>query len=208
MSSIKFFLIAIMMLAAITGQLAAADVPANPDSTHALGFHFGLVSGYGLSYRHFCHEGKFQNFGFQGVVGGYSSGKNEASLKVQDAEREGDYLIDTDAGRKYYINIGLNGIYELKRTSVFNFYLLGGMDWSYETKKLYHQKYDPADSSAYGNIYTDHKIKSLLSMGLGPGVEINLGRYFKLAVELPITYTGEHNLVMYIPQAGIYYYFR
>jgi hypothetical protein len=35
-----------------------------------------------------------------------------------------------------------------------------------------------------------------------------LGKNFRVALELPITYNWEQRIVMYIPQIGFYYYFK
>jgi hypothetical protein len=202
------YLSIIIALCCTSASLFAETVKeVNADSTQALGLQVGIVSGYGIGYRYFFTEGSMKNFGIQGVLGGYSSGNNDTSFRPQDAELHGTDLIDSDPGKKYYLNIGLSGIYILKKTSLFNFYLAGGMDWVYETKKTYYQEYDAADAEI-GDPYAKTKTKNLLSMGVGPGAELKLGRYFKISVDLPITYTGSHELIMYIPQVGVYYYFK
>ncbi len=183
----------------------------NPDSTQALGLHFGNVSGNGLSYRHFL-----PSVGFQAVLGGYSSGTDDINLPdyldrhLEDTENT---KIKTDHGRKYSINLGLNAIYPLKKTDLFMFYVTGGFCWKYFNEKKFEQEYQlsSTDTTRYdpvGEVKTVRDIENLLNMGFGPGAEIRLGKYFKLALEIPITYTGKHEFIMYVPQAGIYYYFK
>ena len=46
------------------------------------------------------------------------------------------------------------------------------------------------------------------TIGAGPGFEIGYGSKFRLALEMPLTYNWKNDIIMYIPQVGIYYYFR
>jgi hypothetical protein len=192
------------------GSLSAQqNSKVNQDSTQALGLHFGNVSGNGLSYRRF-----FEHWGVQGVIGGYSTGNNAYDFPdFVDKEPDLDKIVRKDMGRKYDLNLGLNAIYPLKKTDLFTFYVVGGFCWKYSNRKYYKQDYTPSltDTLHYfpdGEVYSTRTIKSFLNMGAGPGMEIKLGDYFKLALEIPITYTGKHEFIMYVPQVGIYYYFK
>lgn len=202
----------IMILAA--AFLTAAEHENNYNETQAFGMHFGNISGNGYAYRIFL-----DNLGFQFVVGGFTAGSNNYSFPPRiiryDETNPPLTLTDTDNGRRYNFNIGANAIFPLKRTENFLFYAHTGLCWLYSDQKKYSQLYSHDSTSTWysyyspvGAVNTSNKIKSYVNIGVGPGVEMQLGKYFKIALELPITYTGQRELIMYIPQAGIYYYFR
>jgi hypothetical protein len=188
--------------------VSAEYVAPNTDSTQALGLHFGNVSGCGISYRYFRNA-----WGLQTVLGGYNNGSNKYPSTLKEPPHpHADSFVHTDTGKKYFLNLGLNGIYQLKKTNLFNLYLTGGFCWSYYNRKNYHITYtvDTTDTTRFnaGAYSIDHTNKSFLSVGVGPGFEAKLGKFFKLSLELPITYTGRHEFIMYVPQVGLYYYFR
>ncbi len=181
---------------------------------HAFGIHFGNVSGNGYAYR-FVEK----DWGIQAVAGGFSTGSNKYSFPERfynyDSQDNPVTLARTDNGRKYSINLGVNGILPLKRMENIMFYAHAGMCWFYSTQKKYHQEYT-LDNSIAGQYYYDPtgevtsttKTKSYVNIGAGPGVEVMVGKYFRLSLELPVTYTGKDEFIMYIPQAGLYYYFK
>jgi len=43
---------------------------------------------------------------------------------------------------------------------------------------------------------------------MGLGFEIKLGKTFVWAIEMPITLNQKGDVMMYIPQSGLYYYFK
>jgi len=187
---------------------AFSDV--NADSLQALGLHFGNVSGNGLSYRYF-----FDNIGLQAVLGGYNSGVNSFSFPDQIMKTESESVASftkVDRGRKYSLNLGINAIFTLKRTDSFIFYLAGGLCWKYYNETIYKQNYTLSEDSVKylpsGTVSNDKDVSNLLNMGFGPGVQLPLGKYFKLSIEIPVTYTGRHQFIMYVPQVGVYYYFK
>lgn len=182
-------------------------------NTHGFGVHFGNVSGNGYAYRYITDK-----LGIQLVVGGMTSGDNHYSMPDQLIIYDSPHPLTTvrvDNGRKYNFNLGGNIILPLKRTTGSMFYLHAGTNWKYSDQKQYKQDYQRYSSSDYqanysptGDVTTSHKMKSYFNVGIGPGVELSAGKYFKLALELPITYTGDNEFIMYIPQAGLYYYFK
>ncbi len=212
----KAIYLTLILSLCLGGSLLIAKTPVNPDSTQALGLHFGNVSGNGLSYRRF-----FEKWGIQGVFGGYSTGTNAYqdfpdSVLVPHDYTDQVYTVK-DMGRKYVLNLGVSGIYPLKKTNLFTFYVTGGFSWAYSNRKNYKRDYladnietaqDFYQIDSSEDVYSGRVVKSYLNMGAGPGMEIKVGPYFKLAVEIPITYTGKHEFVMYVPQVGIYYYFK
>jgi hypothetical protein len=183
------------------------------NSTQGFGIHFGNVSGNGYAYRYIGRD-----LGIQLVVGGLTDGNNHHSF-AEEISEYGDSspltLMRTQKGRRYNFNIGGNFILPLRRTTGSMFYLHAGANWKYSDQKIFSQYYD-YDHSEYGTntyyptdqIYTTHKVKSYFNVGAGPGVELMAGKYFKLSLELPVTYTGDDEFIMYIPQAGLYYYFK
>lgn len=182
------------------------------DSLQAFGLHFGNVSGNGFAYRYFLEK-----VGFQAVLGGYSSGNNTYNLPDQivftSASVPEPQYTRKDKGRKYNLNLGLNAIYPLKRTDIFTFYLTGGMCWKYFNNKYFNRDYVESQPgsltyNAQTEVYDSREVKSYVNFGFGPGVEIEAAKFFKLSIELPITYTGKHEFIMYVPSVGIYYYFR
>jgi len=180
------------------------------DSQQAFGIHFGNVSGSGLAYRYFLDK-----VGFQGVLGGYSSGNNTYSFRDSVfVEIANSKITLRDKGRRYSMNLGANVIYPLKKTDLFIFYLTGGLCWKYFNYKYYKQDYLPTTTTSLyyqqdpDGVYSNRDIKSYVNFGFGPGVEIKAGKFFKLSIELPVTYTGKHEFIMYVPAVGIYYYFK
>ncbi len=181
--------------------------------TQGFGVHFGNVSGNGYAYRYIGKD-----LGFQLVVGGLTDGDNHTNFPeaayTYDSPAPLTYL-RTEKGRKYNFNIGGNVILPLRKTTYSMFYLHAGANWKYSDQKIFSQYYD-YDHTEYGTsyyypnepIYTTHKVRSYCNIGIGPGVELQAGRYFKLALELPVTYTGDDEFIMYIPQVGFYYYFK
>jgi hypothetical protein len=201
------------LIAQETEAFIADNAPDTSIAAQGFGVHFGNVSGNGYAWRYLKEK-----WGVQLVVGGLTSGKNDYSFD------EGYYNYDTnpassvfqkDNGRKYYFNLGANGILPLSRTSSMLFYLHGGINWQYTDQQVYNQEYIYDYSSGSTNYYDQsgdptisHKIKSYANIGVGPGFEFFIGKNLKLALELPITYTGNNEFYMYIPQAGLYYYFK
>jgi hypothetical protein len=171
---------------------------------------FGVHSGNGYAWRYMTDK-----HGFQIVLGGYTSGNNNNhfsnTLPAYNYNPPSP-VTDTHNGRKYYVNIGANYIKPLKRTQFTLFYLHAGANWNYSDQRKYtqHYTYNSSFDNYYkvGNPTVSHNISSYVNIGAGPGFELTLGKYVKFAVELPVTYTGKDEFLMYIPQAGLYYYFK
>ena len=208
------YAIAILVLLLISVSVYAQEESAkkvyNEDSQQAFGVQFGNVSGSGFGYRYFT-----ETFGFQAVLGGYSTGADTYSFRDKiDADLTVNRITRTDKGRKYNMNLGLNTIYPLKKTDLFTFYLTGGLCWKYFNNKYYKQDYIPTQGDTLyfypdsEGVYSSREVDSYVNVGFGPGVEIKAGRFFKLSIELPITYTGKHEFIMYVPSVGLYYYFK
>lgn len=188
------------------------NTPSVSMANQGFGVHFGNVSGSGYAWRYMNDK-----HGVQLVLGGFTTGDNGVFFSPQIPVADTLDTWDTENGRKYYMNFGVNYLKPLKQTEFTLFYLHAGLNWNYSDQKQYKQRYSlysiPEDGG--NNIYTkagsptvSHKISSYVNIGAGPGFEIALGRYVKLSLELPVTYTGKDEFLMYIPQAGLYYYFQ
>ena len=184
------------------------------NETQAFGVHFGNVSGNGYAYRYMSG-----NLGLQLAIGGFTSGSNNYDFPNYYEDYIANppaTILKKDKGRKYNFNVGANLIFPLKRTGSTLFYVHGGGCWKYSDEKIFYKTYELDYSTANNFCYyqplsgvsTSHKVKSYMNVGLGPGFEINAGKYFKLVLELPVTYTGNDEFIMYIPQVGFYYYFK
>jgi len=182
----------------------------NVKNAQAFGVHFGYVSGNGYAYRYMTDK-----WGLQLVGGGYSLGSNSHDFSDRVYNEDGTLasLIRTDKGRKYSFDMAANVILPLQRTNNTLFYVHGGFCWQYSVQKVYEQSYIQSDDNihyydATGPTRSTNKIRSYTNVGAGPGAEFLIGKSFKLVLELPITYTGNDEFIMYIPQAGLYYYFK
>lgn len=218
MKRTMFIIATIVLLMVACSAFAQAKTTHSKDNdaeTQAFGIHFGNVSGNGYAYRYMGEQ-----LGIQLVAGGFTTGNNKVSfpnrlIDYDNYSNPPSTLNRLEKGRKYNFNIGGNLIFPLKKTDTAIFYLHSGACWMYSDEKIFRQSYELDYVSNYtvyydasGDIKSSHKVKSYVNFGIGPGVEIQAGKYFKLAIELPVTYTGNNELIMYIPQAGLYYYFK
>lgn len=186
------------------------------NSQAAIGVHFGTSTGSGYAMR---WMGPLH--GLQVTFGAYTLGKNKSSFVEfddWDSDYGGDTLVTvTSNGRKAAANLGLNYIYNLDDFRNGRVYIMGGATYQYfQQKKFsqdfrlvvdpehYYNHYEPVPDTEDSWLKREHR----WTVGAGPGFEWALGKQFRLAVELPITYNWKHDIVMWIPQAGIYYYFK
>jgi opacity protein-like surface antigen len=216
MKRVLSVLVIMGLLSFAVNAFAADKIPAdNNDFNHRQGFgvHFGNVSGNGYAWRYIGEP-----LGIQLVVGGLTAGDNHHNLNDGIYVYDSPYLnniVRSANGRKYNFNVGANLILPLRQSSGAMFYLHGGVNWKYSDQQKYSREYEYDTSidenynyHAITDVSTSHKVKSYYNIGVGPGVELQAGKYFKLVLELPITYTGDEEFIMYIPQAGLYYYFK
>ncbi len=96
------------------------------------------------------------------------------------------------------INFAVNGMGILDEFRYGRIYIMaGGM-----VKYYHHDKYEDP-------YYPEEEInENRWCVGVGPGLEWILSKQFRLALEIPITYNWKNDIIMYIPQGGIYYYFK
>ncbi|MDD3524801.1 MAG: hypothetical protein PHQ41_08935, partial [Candidatus Cloacimonetes bacterium] len=122
-------------------------------------------------------------------------------------------------------NLGLNYIYTLDKFDVFRqkdhgrLYVMAGGSYEYYRQNTFSKDYhwvQAADSTDYDhyeplNDFDPIKTSTLehrWTAGAGLGVELGFGKNFRVALELPVTYNWEKRIVMYMPQIGLYYYFK
>ncbi len=143
-----------------------------------------------------------------------------------DDETPEDTLVTfTEQGRLNIANLGLNYIYTLDKFDVFKqkdhgrLYVMAGGSYQYYRQNVFTKDYhwvtveDTLDWNHYEpvNDLDPTKTSTLQhrwTAGAGLGVELGFGRNFRVAMELPITYNWEQRIVMYMPQIGLYYYFK
>jgi opacity protein-like surface antigen len=181
----------------------------------ALGFAGGMISGSGFSFRNLNNKNGFQiNFGaiMQNV---------DCDYCFEDELPE-DFFTDTN---KIYtlentnsysnINIGLNFYSVLHNGKRSKLYVIGGGAGYFSIDLVYEQNYDfsithhqweTVDSTS------EHKeINMTLNIGGGFGFEYKLSDNIALNLEWPLVvsfFDRTTNIYMYIPQAGIHYYFK
>lgn len=131
----------------------------------------------------------------------------------------------TEQGRLNIANIGLNYIYTLDKFDAFKqknngrVYVMAGGSYQYYRQNVFTKDYhwvtvqDTLDYDHYEPINNAEPLRTSTlenrwTAGAGLGVELGFGKNFRVALELPITYNWEQRIVMYIPQIGLYYYFK
>jgi hypothetical protein len=170
--------------------------------------------------RYYYWDGDYYEYGYVMPVGIDGNGEDDVPE---------DTLITYEAiGRTTTANIGLNYIYTLDKFNVLGhkdygrLYVMAGGSYSYHNQKVHTKDYElvveePDSTYNYWNWYYDPidgtedvttNIEHHWTVGAGLGAEIALGKQFRVALELPITYNWENRIIMYIPQIGIYYYFK
>lgn len=208
---IKYILI-LIILTAVSISCGAEEY----NKSTAMGFHFGSLSGSGYAMRWMGEK-----MGLQATLGGYTYENNEDEYPrpyyledvVNMAEQTYTERYDD---RESAVNFGLNYIHVLDKFSSGRFYVTigGSYKYFYET---YHTV-DYALDSTYTDWYYYTEVpgsrkkhvddEHRWTVGAGPGVEFWLGKKFSLAMELPITFNWKKEVVMYMPQVGVYYYFK
>ena len=177
-----------------------------------LGVHFGTVSANGFSYRQF--SGKH---GFQGTLGAITYDKDEPYVNTEywtDSFGPESINVFHDE-RETNINVGLNYLYSLADNPSGRFYVFGGGAYLLSIVKGTNAHYteDSGNSGHYIidpnlTIINDKDYRHSFYLGGGLGFELNIGRGFRWALELPLTVNEDTEFTMYIPQTGLYYYFH
>lgn len=201
------FRITLLLAMLVFGSLLMAE------TSRALGLHFGTVSANGFSYRQF--SGKQ---GFQATIGAISLGSDDVYFysPMYDNYGGASQVTFTEDGHRANVNFGLNYLYALGDNPTGRFYLLGGASYLLSRIKQFEQDYElqsNVGSEDYYTILNNHpqrtkwKNEGSYYLGAGLGFELNLGRNFRWAIEMPLTLNQDGDIMMYIPQTGLYYYF-
>ncbi|HQH50521.1 MAG TPA: hypothetical protein PLA08_03860 [Candidatus Cloacimonadota bacterium] len=190
------YLLIMVSLLVISTLAFAYDV----DSRTALGLHFGTSSGNGYSMRWMKGDR-----GLQCTFGAYTAGSND-NVDYYDDD---SYLVSirTAEGRRTSLELAANYLHTLDEFPNGLLYIMAGGSFKYFQKRMFevdvnnHQIDWDSERS-----YLKRQLR--WTIGAGPGFEIGYGSNFRFALEVPLTYNWKDEIVMYIPQAGIYYYFR
>lgn len=187
--------------------LMAQVIVAKP--ARGLGLHFGTVSANGFSYRQFNMSN-----GFQITAGVISLGDDVVYYNIPSTV---DYnnaprIILSEDGRRVKTNLGLNYLYSLANNPSGRFYVFGGASTIISRVKQIKQEFYlvnyfyTADLSKPRTSDWENRVSYYVGMGLG--FELNLGRNFVWAIEMPITLNDKGDVMMYVPQSGLYYFFK
>lgn len=105
------------------------------------------------------------------------------------------------------ISLGANYLRILSQINNNRFYFhVGGAYYVSRTTRLY-QDYNTSGLKE-GEVYRKKFNDDEWCIGIGPGIETSPRNNVRLSLELPLTYDSDGNIIMYYPQAGVYYYFK
>ncbi len=198
----------------LLGLLIALPLQAEP--TQGVGFAAGQLSGIGLSYRVLM-----ENYGMQITLGAISLKENgyeepymprypydphysKANPPGFTQER---WLRETDA------NIGLMFMKSLHKSKISTLYIFTGFCAFYSWDSIEEQYYEPVVTDDYYDYAPVGEAKKRVRQnntffgGGGLGFEVRFSPNFRLAIEWPLTFTSDGDFIMYIPQAGLHYFF-
>lgn len=203
-------LLLIVVLCVMASGLVARD-----SSERAIGIQFGTSSGSGYSYRWIG-----ENHGLQFTLGAITYGSNNVKFP--------NYLYDEDVvspgaestlyslkGRKSSMSVGLNYVNILESNRSSRFYLSMGGAYTIKRDKEITRSYNRIN-----NNYYEYQLNTVVpeikntvkddkwTVGGGPGFELTLDKHFHFTIDLPLTYNSDEEIIMYIPQVGLYYYFK
>ena len=135
-----------------------------------------------------------------GFGGGMISGSGFSFRKLND---NGGFQVNFGLMKYDHFgnrNIGVNLFKTMHCSKRSKLYVLGGAALynTYEDDNWYDDYYDDNSNTA-------------ITVGGGFGFDYKLSEYIRFNFEWPVTFffsTGNTNIYMYIPQAGIHYYFK
>lgn len=178
-------------------------------SRTALGLHFGTSSGNGYSMRWMGEK-----HGLQGTLGAYTAGNNDVYLSApyyDSGNLDSPFTVE-EPGKRGAVILGLNYLYMLDHFRSGRLYIFSGGSYQYFQERVYMVDY--TSDGVYNYVIDESSRRNELrrenrwTVGVGPGFELELGSQFRFSFELPITFNWKDDIVMYIPQAGLYYYFK
>jgi hypothetical protein len=171
----------------------------------AIGFSGGMISGSGFSYRKIDEKGGYQ-------INGGLVGWNRNEQLPAESDLWYSHKIATEYAWNMHVNgnIGVNLYKTLRKAQKSTLYLLWGgaiyVDAEQEiSRKHLNGKYISDEESTW-----DSHIR--LNAGAGFGFEYHITENIHIAMEWPLTLSfagnSEFEIIMYIPQGGIHYYFE
>ena len=196
----------------LTATLQAGEL------NHGLGFAAGQIAGIGFSYRYLP-----ENYGVQVSFGGLSI--NENNYYVQPTYQ---FYFDPDKpppqgpldrytynSRSIHYNIGLMFFKVLHRAKRSRFYVFSGFSFFNQIEKYKegYYSYRRVDANtfnygAFGPETERSERSSTRYAGIGIGIEFKVTDNIRLELEWPLTFSSKGDLIMYIPQAGLHYFFK
>ncbi len=192
--------------------------------TKGLGFAAGMISGSGFSYRQLDETRGFQiTFGLMSFNDGADEDETWFSEGYTRSYNPGGWTPDTS--RIYterdwgydgsWGNVGFMYYLPLHRAKKSTFYGMTGVSTYFTTETEYSKDYKYSilsDSTySYGPVsdikQTDKSTRDIF-FGIGLGIEYEILENIRISVDLPMTFSRSGNITMFIPQAGVHYYFR
>ncbi len=186
------------------------------DYKYGLGFSGGMISGSGFSFRKLSDIG-----GYQINFGAIMQNADECE-DCFGTTYEKNYFLETDdtfteqsTDMNMNINLGYNLYKTLHIGTKSKLYLLAGGAVYMSSDKVYEQDYNYNNTSNYweksGNQRETFENDFLFNIGGGFGFDYKISQNIVLNLEWPLTVSLSDdgtNIFMYIPQAGIHYYFK
>lgn len=182
---------------------------------HGLGFTGGMISGSGFSYRQMN-----ETYGFQIALGVITLGDDD---DIDFEESGGHYgwsdttstHIMEDEGISYLTNIGVSYYKHLHRGEKSTFYCLAGtaayMDFGEIREQIFVYNTDDGIWETSGEPTEETEFNLRFNVGIGIGIDYKLTENISLNLDWPLVFSKsdeELDIIMYIPQAGIHYYFK
>lgn len=164
---------------------------------NGLGFTAGKISGVGFNYRQY-----FDKNGIQ-----FTFGLLTNADKVPTFPADGVSGSVTKTGWDVDGWVSLMYLRTLRETPRSKFYYFIGGSMNIDYSKKYTQKYEWSPSeyvwTKLGSPVKDGRNNNEYYFGPGIGIDISLGKYVSLIVELPISISSNKEIVSYVPQGSI-----
>lgn len=195
----KSFLLGILLFTSIAWAQEGIHL------SKAIGFGGGLISGSGFSYRKIDEKGGYQ------INGGLVGWNQNEQLPSESDLWYSNYVVTEYAWNMYVNgNVGINFYKTLRKAEKSTLYLLWGSAIYLDAEQELSRKHQ------YGQYISDEKTSwdtnLKVNAGAGFGFEYHITENIHLALEWPLTLSfsgnSEFNIIMYIPQGGIHYYFE
>ncbi len=171
----------------------------------AIGFGGGMISGSGFSYRKIDDKGGFQ------INGGLIGWNRNETLPDESDLRFSDYVY-TEYAWNMYINgnVGVNLYKTLRKAEKSTLYLLYGAAVYLEAEQEISRRYQ--GGHYISEEQTNWSNDLIFNTGAGFGFEYHVTENIHLALEWPLILSlggnSDFEIIMYIPQGGIHYYFE